>query len=75
MLDEAQTLPLHLLRPCMAAIDELACNYRASVVLCTATQPALRVQDGFPNGLDIPDERELAPDPPNLYQVLKRVRG
>jgi CRISPR-associated endonuclease/helicase Cas3 len=37
VLDEAQTLPLPLLRPCIAAIDELANNYRASVVLCTAT--------------------------------------
>lgn len=72
VLDEAQTLPLPLLRPCMAAIDELANNYRASVVLCTATQPALRQQDGFRNGLDIPDERELAPDPQGLYEAFSR---
>ncbi len=73
VLDEAQTLPLPLLRPCLAALDELARNYGASVVLCTATQPALRVQDGFKAGLDIPDDREPAPDPPALYAALKRV--
>ena len=73
VLDETQTLPLHLLRPCMAALDELRRNYGASIVLCTATQPALRTQDGFTSGLDIPDDRELAPDPKELYTKLKRV--
>jgi CRISPR-associated endonuclease/helicase Cas3 len=73
ILDEAQTLPLPLLRPCMAAIETLAAGYRASVVLCTATQPALNKQDGFkPGGLE--NVRELAPDPQALYTKLKRVR-
>jgi CRISPR-associated endonuclease/helicase Cas3 len=74
VLDEAQTIPLPVLLPCLAAVDELARNYASSVVLCTATQPALRVQDGFAGGLDIPDDRELAPDPKRLYAALKRVR-
>jgi len=81
ILDEAQTLPVHLLRPCMAALYELAHNYGASVVLCTATQPALRKIDGAlplpPSGLlqgfDIGEDRELAPDPPRLYAALRRV--
>jgi len=73
VLDEAQTLPIDMLLPCLAAIDELARNYNASVVLCTATQPALKQTDGFKSGLDIPSERELAPDPPALYRALKRV--
>lgn len=73
VLDEAQTLPVDMLLPCMAAVDELARNYNASVVLCTATQPALKRTDGFKSGLDIPPERELAPDPPTLYRALKRV--
>ena len=85
ILDEAQSIPVPLLRPCMAAIDELARNYGASVILCTATQPALRTQDrALPQteamkkrdeweGLDIPAERELAPEPERLYEALKRV--
>ena len=36
VLDEAQSLPIALLRPCMAALQELAANYNASAVLCTA---------------------------------------
>lgn len=71
ILDEAQTLPLKLLRPAVAAIDELARNYRASVVLCTATQPALNAPD-FQGGLE--KVRELAPNPPELFRRLDRVR-
>lgn len=71
ILDEAQTLPLKLLRPCMAAIDELALNYRCSPVLCTATQPALQAPQ-FKGGLQ--GVCELAPNPPQLFQQLARVQ-
>lgn len=71
VLDEAQTLPLPLLRPCLEALRELARGYGASVVLCTATQPALLADDGFPDGLKA--VAEIAPDPKALYQELKRV--
>lgn len=76
ILDEAQKLPLPLLRPCVAALDELARNYRTSIVLCTATQPAI-VEDeklhegGFKGGLQY--VRELAPEPKELYEAFKRV--
>ena len=77
VLDEVQTLPLELLRPCVAALKELAANYGCSIVLCTATQPALLADptnggrpftDGFEKVI------ELAPDPPALFEVLRRVR-
>jgi len=73
ILDEAQTLPRELLKPSVAALDELTRNYGASLVLCTATQPALRVQDGFPGGFEIDDRRELAPDPQALASRMRRV--
>src|SRR3546814_16399543 len=38
VLDEAQTIPLPLLRPSVAAIDELARNYWTSIVLCTRSE-------------------------------------
>lgn len=72
VLDEAQTLPLKLLRPCCAALDELARNWKTSIVLCTATQPALRAKDGFADGLE--DVREIAPDPAGLHRRLRRTR-
>ena len=72
ILDEAQTLPLNLLLPCVSALDELARNWRSSIVLCTATQPALQARHGFNGGLD--HVREIAPDPRRLYRSLRRTR-
>lgn len=72
ILDEAQTIPLHVLRPCVAALDELARNYGCTIILCTATQPALQ-EPRFPGGFEIGPERELAPDPARLHRNLKRT--
>ena len=41
IFDEAQVLPTDYLKPCIAVMEELATNFRSSIVLCTATQPAL----------------------------------
>jgi CRISPR-associated endonuclease/helicase Cas3 len=71
VLDEAQTLPLKLLRPTLLALDELARNYRCTIVFCTATQPAL-ADDRFRDVIG--SMRELAPDPARLFQTFRRVR-
>jgi CRISPR-associated endonuclease/helicase Cas3 len=72
VLDEAQTIPLHLLRPAVAAIAELARNYGTTIVLCTATQPALASPE-FKGGLSFQTTSELAPNPIRLYEALKRA--
>ncbi|WP_207261449.1 CRISPR-associated helicase Cas3' [Desulfovibrio sp. Huiquan2017] len=72
VLDEAQMLPVEFLDPCLRAVEELAAHYGCSVVLCTATQPALRRED-FAPGLAGLDGRELAPDPDRLHRDFKRT--
>ncbi|WP_312858619.1 CRISPR-associated helicase Cas3' [Rhizobium sp. G21] len=73
VLDEAQTLPRPLLLPVMRALEELTERYDCTVVLCTATQPALGARENFP-GLPLSPERELAPDPEDLARQLGRTR-
>ena len=41
IFDEAQMLPTDYLKPCIAVMEELVANFGSSIVLCTATQPAL----------------------------------
>uniref|UniRef100_I2Q4C7 CRISPR-associated endonuclease Cas3-HD n=1 Tax=Desulfovibrio sp. U5L TaxID=596152 RepID=I2Q4C7_9BACT len=72
ILDEAQMLPPALLRPCLEALRELHESYGATVVLCTATQPALNRREGFAFGLEPP--REIVADVPGLFGALKRTR-
>lgn len=49
VLDEAQSLPAPLLRPCLQALDGLMCNADSSVVVCTATVPAFFTGDLLPS--------------------------
>jgi CRISPR-associated endonuclease/helicase Cas3 len=56
----------------LAALSELVLNYRSTVVLATATQPALasRPAEGFDG---MPDLVELCPDVDGVFQALGRV--
>jgi len=71
ILDEVQKLPVEYLRPCLMALQELAANYGATIVLCTATQPVLHRRLDFPIGLE--SIREIVPEPRELSLALKRV--
>ena len=71
ILDEAQMLPVPFLIPCIEAVRELAINYGTTVVLCTATQPALGRNAEFDRGLE--EVREIVEDPSALYEEFRRV--
>lgn len=74
VIDEAQTMPRKLLRPCLAAISELSRHYGATVVLSTATQPVLTAKAGLDVKEALDDVRELAPDPKRFYAALRRTQ-
>lgn len=83
VLDEAQTLPIQLLRPSLAALKELARGYSTSIVLCTATQPAV-TQEAFEavgtsrppkEMIAKPELREIVAPGRNLYARLQRVKS
>lgn len=72
VLDEAQSLPVQVLAPCLAALEELVRNYGCSIVLCTATQPAIVKRNDFRIGL--PKPREIVDDVPALFAKLRRTK-
>ena len=77
VLDEAQQLPPAFLNPILGTLKLLVKHYGVTVVLCTATQPALTQTDCFDparniNGLD--NVREITDDPDHLYRQLDRVQ-
>jgi len=71
VVDEAQTLPPELLLTILDAMRQLTTNYGCSIVLSTATQPALAKRDALPSGLS--DVREIVDDPAQLASSLRRV--
>jgi CRISPR-associated endonuclease/helicase Cas3 len=72
ILDEVQTLPPPYLLPCLETLKELAASYSTSIVLCSATQPAIQRRDDFPRGLD--GVREMINAPAELAVALRRTQ-
>jgi CRISPR-associated endonuclease/helicase Cas3 len=76
VLDEVQTLPLRLLTPILSALRELMRRYGVTVVLCTATQPALDSQSHYLEGFDPAGVRDIVPAERAIehFHELRRVR-
>ncbi len=74
VLDEAQLLPPDFLDPILSVLRTLVDGYGVSVVLCTATQPALASRSSFGSSFrGIDGVRELVDDPDALFDELERI--
>lgn len=71
VLDEVQTLPPAFLLTICDGLNELVARYGCTVVLSTATPPALRERAGRSWGLA--NVREIVDNPAGLAQQLRRV--
>lgn len=77
VLDEAQMLPRDFLAPVVDVLKRLVAHYGVTVLLCTATQPALASRREPVTGrkilAGIDDAREIIDAPEDLYTALRRV--
>ncbi|MFT3767477.1 MAG: CRISPR-associated endonuclease Cas3'' [Minicystis sp.] len=73
ILDEAQSLPPGLLAPILDGLRTLVQHYGASVVICTATQPAFRRTAWLDTGFEA--VREIVPADVRAFDRLRRVRA
>jgi CRISPR-associated endonuclease/helicase Cas3 len=71
LLDEAQCLPIGMTMTVVDLLNELASRYRATIVLSTATQPALNERTNFPGLRNV---REIIANPLALADRLRRVK-
>ena len=77
ILDEAQLLPPEFLQPILDVLNLLTQHYGVTVVLSTATQPALSTREYFDarqNLRGLGNVREIIDDPDALYAALERVK-
>lgn len=75
LFDEAQSLPASLVVPTLAALSQLASQYKSSIVFATATQPAFDVLSDavFKHAMAGWRPTEIVPDHADLFNKLKRV--
>ena len=71
IFDEAQMIPACHLLPCVGAMASLVSQFRSSVLLCTATQPAL--EDLFRRFCPNQQIQELCPQVAENFRSFRRV--
>jgi CRISPR-associated endonuclease/helicase Cas3 len=79
ILDEAQLLPVEFLQPILDVLRLLVRDYRVTLLIVTATQPALAEAESFDparrvRGFKPGEVTEIIDDVPALYRDLKRVQ-
>ncbi|MEY4750427.1 MAG: hypothetical protein RIQ60_2641 [Pseudomonadota bacterium] len=78
VIDEAQLLPVDFLQPVVDVLRLLVLDHGVTVVLCTATQPALTEQRHFGSrglrGYAPGEVTAIIDDEASLYAALQRVR-
>lgn len=77
VLDEAQCLPPEFLQPILDTLSLLTQHYGVTVLLCTATQPALGDTTRFDprqNLRGLPPPKRVIADETGLFDALRRVR-
>lgn len=75
ILDEAQMIPTHYLKPILSVLKGLVNNFGVTVLLMSATQPALTGKIGSaPNIIDgLENVKEIIDNPEELSKNFKRV--
>ena len=76
IFDEVQTFPPRLMQPILDVLGELTNPSRAygcSLVLCTATQPALLRSEDLPCGFPPEQVTNIVADPKPMFARLKRT--
>ncbi|MGE4498454.1 MAG: CRISPR-associated helicase Cas3' [Deferribacterales bacterium] len=71
IFDEAQSIPLSYLQPCLTAVNLLCSHFNCTAVFCTATQPALGSE--HLKKFKLENVKEIIPDPGIYFDKLKRV--